>query len=71
MARRHFGALAAFGIAVIVASPVLSCTTVCLLETEKAVVAYNYDFHSREVPAAAKDTLAAHPSVTSSCAPAG
>jgi choloylglycine hydrolase len=34
------------GVAVLVASPVLSCTTVCLLEKEKTVVAYNYDFHS-------------------------
>src|SRR5262249_19902985 len=33
-------------VAVLIASPVLSCTTVCLLEKEKAVVAYNYDFHS-------------------------
>jgi penicillin V acylase-like amidase (Ntn superfamily) len=46
MARRHIGALAGFGIAVLIAPPVLSCTTVCLLEKEQAVVAYNYDFHS-------------------------
>ncbi|HXJ80014.1 MAG TPA: linear amide C-N hydrolase [Candidatus Methylomirabilis sp.] len=48
MSRRHIGALAVFGIAALIARPVLSCTTVCLLEKEKAVVAYNYDFHSPE-----------------------
>jgi len=46
MARRHVGALVGFVVAVLITSPVLSCTTVCLLEKEKAVVAYNYDFHS-------------------------
>jgi penicillin V acylase-like amidase (Ntn superfamily) len=48
MARRHLGALVGLGVAVLIAPPVLSCTTVCLLEKEKAVVAYNYDFHSPE-----------------------
>jgi len=46
MARRHIGALVGIGVTALVASPVLSCTTVCLLEKEQAVVAYNYDFHS-------------------------
>src|SRR5262245_23894163 len=46
MARRHIAALVGLGVAVLLASPVLSCTTVCLLEKEKAFVAYNYDFHS-------------------------
>jgi penicillin V acylase-like amidase (Ntn superfamily) len=46
MIKRQFAALVGFGLAVLIASPVLSCTTVCLLEKEKAFVAYNYDFHS-------------------------
>jgi hypothetical protein len=46
MTRRHVALLVGLGVAVLVASPVLSCTTVCLLEKEKAVVAYNYDFRS-------------------------
>src|SRR5262245_17947348 len=46
MTRRHIGALVGLGLAVLIAPPVLSCTTVCFLEKEKAVVAYNYDFHS-------------------------
>jgi len=49
MTRRYILMLASLGIAVIAATPVLSCTTVCLLEKEKAVVvAYNYDFHPPE-----------------------
>jgi penicillin V acylase-like amidase (Ntn superfamily) len=48
MARRYILTLASLGIAVLVTTPVLSCTTVCLLEKEKAVVAYNYDFHPPE-----------------------
>src|SRR3989449_4947632 len=48
MTRRYIPMLASLGIAVIAATPVLSCTTVCLLEKEKAVVAYNYDFHPPE-----------------------
>ena len=46
MTRRHIGALVGFGVALLIAPPVLSCTTICLLEKENAVVAYNYDFHS-------------------------
>src|SRR5713101_5515432 len=48
MARRHIVTLVSLGVAVLVTTPVLSCTTVCLLEKEKAVVAYNYDFHPPE-----------------------
>jgi penicillin V acylase-like amidase (Ntn superfamily) len=48
MTRRYILMLASLGIAVLAATPVLSCTTVCLLEKEKAVVAYNYDFHPPE-----------------------
>jgi penicillin V acylase-like amidase (Ntn superfamily) len=48
MTRRHIFMLASLGIAVLVTTPVLSCTTVCLLEREKAIVAYNYDFYSPE-----------------------
>jgi penicillin V acylase-like amidase (Ntn superfamily) len=48
MARRRLAALVGLGLAVLVATPGLSCTTVCLLEQEKAVVAYNYDFHPSE-----------------------
>src|SRR5215831_5235170 len=46
MTRRHIGALVGFGVALLIAPSVLSCTTICLLEKENAVVAYNYDFHS-------------------------
>src|SRR5262249_34425202 len=38
-------ALVGFGVALLIAPPVLSCTTICLLEKENAVVGYNYDFH--------------------------
>jgi choloylglycine hydrolase len=48
MTRRYILMLASLGIAVLAATPVLSCTTVCLLEKEKAVVAYNYDFYPPE-----------------------
>src|SRR5712691_622018 len=48
MTRRYILMLASLGIAVIAATPVLSCTTVCLLDKQKAVVAYNYDFHPPE-----------------------
>jgi penicillin V acylase-like amidase (Ntn superfamily) len=48
MTRRYILMLAGLGIAVLAATPVLSCTTVCLLEKEKAVVAYNYDFYPPE-----------------------
>ena len=47
MARRYiFFALAGLAVAALVATPVLSCTTVCLLEGGNAIVAYNYDFHA-------------------------
>jgi choloylglycine hydrolase len=48
MARRQVFTLVGLGLAVLVATPALSCTTVCLLDREKAVVAYNYDFHPSE-----------------------
>ena len=48
MARRYVLTLAGLGIALLVATPGLSCTTVCLLEKEKAIVAYNYDFYPPE-----------------------
>jgi choloylglycine hydrolase len=48
MARPYIFTLASLGVAVLVTTPVLSCTTVCLLEKEKAVVAYNYDFYPPE-----------------------
>jgi penicillin V acylase-like amidase (Ntn superfamily) len=48
MARRYVFTLASFGVALLVTTPVLSCTTVCLLDKEKAVVAYNYDFYPPE-----------------------
>lgn len=38
--------LAGLGTALLVAAPALSCTTVCLLDKDKTVVAYNYDFYS-------------------------
>jgi len=48
MARRYIFTLASLGVAVLVTTPALSCTTVCLFEKEKAVVAYNYDFYPPE-----------------------
>jgi penicillin V acylase-like amidase (Ntn superfamily) len=48
MTRRHVFTLVGLGLAVLVATPALSCTTVCLLDKEKVVVAYNYDFHPPE-----------------------
>ena len=48
MVRRYIVALASFGVAVLVTTPVLSCTTVCVLEKDKVVVAYNYDFYPSE-----------------------
>jgi penicillin V acylase-like amidase (Ntn superfamily) len=48
MSSRHMLTLVSLGVAVLVTTPVLSCTTVCLLEKEKAVVAYNYDFYPPE-----------------------
>ena len=48
MVRRYILTLASLGVAVLVTTPVLSCTTVCILEKDKAVVAYNYDFYPSE-----------------------
>jgi len=48
MVRRYIVTLASLGVAVLVTTPVLSCTTVCVLEKDKAVVAYNYDFYPSE-----------------------
>jgi len=45
--RRHLVALGALGLAAALAvTPAASCTTVCLLEKDRVVVAYNYDFHA-------------------------
>jgi penicillin V acylase-like amidase (Ntn superfamily) len=44
MSRRHTAVLAGLGLAVSMTAPALPCTTVCLLERGKTVVAYNYDF---------------------------
>jgi hypothetical protein len=41
MAKRHIVTLASLGLALLLPTPVLSCTTVCLLEKERVVVAYN------------------------------
>ena len=40
--------LVGLAVAVLVTTPVRSCTAVCLLENEKAVVAYNYDVYPPE-----------------------
>jgi choloylglycine hydrolase len=48
MMRRHVVTLTGLCLAALVATPALSCTTVCLLEKDKAVVAYNYDFYPSE-----------------------
>lgn len=48
MTRRHVCIIAGLSLAALVATPALSCTTVCLLEKEKVVVAYNYDFYPPE-----------------------
>jgi len=48
MVRRCIVTLASLGVAVLVTTPVLSCTTVCVLEKDKTVVAYNYDFYPSE-----------------------
>ena len=44
--RRHLVALSVLGAAALAVTPASSCTTVCLLEQDRAVVAYNYDFHA-------------------------
>jgi len=46
MSRRTAFALLSLGLAGLIVTPALSCTTVCLLHTGKAVVAYNYDFYA-------------------------
>jgi choloylglycine hydrolase len=46
--RRRAVTLAGLGLAALIATPALPCTTVCLLEKDKAVVAYNYDFYPSE-----------------------
>jgi penicillin V acylase-like amidase (Ntn superfamily) len=48
MGRRYTVTLASLAVAVLVTTPVFSCTTVCVLEKDKAIVAYNYDFYSPE-----------------------
>lgn len=48
MIRRHVCIVLGLGLAALVATPALSCTTICLLDKEKAVVAYNYDFYPPE-----------------------
>lgn len=48
MPRRVIVVLVAAVAAVLVVTPVLSCTTVCLLEKGRALVAYNYDFDPPE-----------------------
>src|SRR5437773_8258818 len=46
MNARH--AAAALVICALTSAPALGCTTVCLFERERAVVAYNYDFYARD-----------------------
>ena len=48
MTRRRAFALASVSLAALVATPALSCTTVCLLDGTRPVVAYNYDFDPPE-----------------------
>lgn len=48
MTRRHVCILAGLSLAALAVTPALSCTTVCLLEKENVIVAYNYDFYSPE-----------------------
>jgi len=45
MGRRYMVTLASLAVAVLVTTPVLSCTTVCALEKDNAIVVYNYDFY--------------------------
>ncbi len=45
---RRLLALAGLGLAALLAPPALSCTTVCLLDHGRAIVAYNYDFDPPE-----------------------
>ncbi len=48
MTRRRISALAGLGLIALIATPVSACTTVCLLDSARTVVAYNYDFHPSE-----------------------
>jgi len=48
MTRRRLFALAGLGLAALVATPALSCTTVCLGDGARPVVAYNYDLDPHE-----------------------
>ncbi len=48
MTRRRLFVLAGLGLAALVATPALSCTTVCLGDGARPVVAYNYDFDPQE-----------------------
>ena len=48
MTRRRMVALAGLSLAALIATPALSCTTVCLLDGARPVVAYNYDFDPPE-----------------------
>src|SRR5215468_9158416 len=48
MTKSRVGMLLAFGLVGLIVAPALSCTTVCLLDKGRAVVAYNYDFYPPE-----------------------
>ncbi|HKW93988.1 MAG TPA: linear amide C-N hydrolase [Methylomirabilota bacterium] len=45
---RRLLALTGLGLAVVLTTPALSCTTVCLLDHGRVIVAYNYDFDPPE-----------------------
>jgi len=45
---RRLLTLTSLGLALLLTTPALSCTTVCLLEHGRAIVAYNYDFDPPE-----------------------
>ena len=48
MGRRLAAVLVVIGVGTLNATPGSTCTTVCLLENDRAVVAYNYDFYPSE-----------------------
>ncbi len=48
MFRRIAAIIAVYGSGVLGSAPAAACTTVCLFEEGRAVVAYNYDFYSSE-----------------------
>lgn len=48
MTTRFVATIAAAILAVLIATPGFTCTTVCLLDQDRALVAYNYDFHPSE-----------------------